>query len=58
MRKPAGVKIWIRSRSFGASATTKVPSGATANAVGSMIRPGSAPICTISHALACCASMP
>ena len=44
MRRPAGVKIWMRSRLFGASATTNVPFGATANAVGSMIRPGSAPI--------------
>ena len=40
MRKPAGVKIWMRSRLFGASATTNVPFGSTANAVGSMIRPG------------------
>ena len=37
MRKPAGVKIWMRSVLLGASATTKVPSGATANAVGSMM---------------------
>ena len=58
MRKPAGVKIWMRSRLFGASATTKVPFGATANAVGSMIRPGSAPICTTGHALVCFSSMP
>ena len=44
IRKPAGVKTWMRSRLFGASATTKVPFGSTANAVGSMMRPGSAPI--------------
>ena len=58
MRNPAGVKIWIRSRLFGASATTKVPLGSTAKAVGSMIRPDSPPIVTISHALDCCASRP
>jgi hypothetical protein len=34
MRKPTGVKIWMRSLLFGASATTKVPFGSTANAVG------------------------
>ena len=49
MRRPAGVKIWMRSRLSGASATTNVPFGATANAVGSMIRPASAPICTTFH---------
>ena len=54
MRKPTGVKIWMRSRLFGASATTKVPFGATANAVGSMMRPASPPMWTISHELACC----
>jgi hypothetical protein len=48
----------MRSRPFGASATANVPSGATAKAVGSMIRPDSAPIWTISHELACSASMP
>ena len=53
MRKPAGVKIWMRSRLFGASATTKVPFGSTANAVGSMMRPASPPMWTISHELAC-----
>jgi hypothetical protein len=58
MRKPAGVKIWMRSRLFGASATTNVPSGSTANAVGSMMRPCSAPIWMISHELANCASTP
>ena len=52
------LKIWIRSRLFGASATTKVPLGSEANAVGSMMRPDSPPIVTISHALDCCASMP
>ena len=56
MRNPAGVKIWMRSRLFGASATAKVPFGSTANAVGSMMRPASPPMWTISHALACCAS--
>ena len=37
----------MRSRLFGASATTNVPSGATENAVGSIIFPASAPIVTI-----------
>src|SRR5437762_4484957 len=58
MRKPAGVKIWMRSRPVGASATTKVPFGSTANAVGSMMRPSSPPMWTISHALDCSASTP
>ena len=44
----------MRSRPFGASATTNVPFGATANAVGSMMRPASPPIWTISHELVCC----
>src|SRR5438045_4953820 len=58
MRKPAGVKIWMRSRPVGASATTNVPFGSTANAVGSMMRPSSPPMWTISHALDCSASTP
>ena len=58
IRNPAGVKIWMRSLLFGASATTKVPFGSTAKAVGSMILPDSPPIVTIVHALDCWVSRP
>jgi len=44
MRDPFAVKTWMRWRLSGASAMTNVPSdGSRAKAVGSMIRPGSAP---------------
>src|SRR4051794_12334758 len=49
----------MRSRFSGESATTKTPvRWSTANATGLMIRPGSLPMCTISHALAWASSTP
>jgi hypothetical protein len=51
VRKPAGVKIWMRSWLFGASATANVPLAATAKANGLRMRPGSLPMWTISQVL-------
>src|SRR4029077_164318 len=49
----------MRSRFSGESATTKTPvRRSMANATGLMIRPGSLPMWTISHALACPSSTP
>jgi len=46
IRKPAGVKIGCAHDCSVHRPRTKLPSGATENAVGPMIRPGSAPIST------------
>jgi len=58
MRNPTGLNVWMRARPRGVSATANVPSEATERAVGSMTRPGSAPIRTIGHELASSSSMP
>ena len=46
VRTPAASNNCTRSRPLGASATAKLPLMATSNALGSITRPSSAPICT------------
>ena len=57
-RWPSAEKNCRRSRPLGASATTKVPSGAASKAVGSITRPSSPPMATSLRLVAPAASMP